>query len=253
MAVNLTPGFDLQPSAQQVPVSTNYINNFDFLNQYLPDTYEKEFERYGNRTIASFLRMVGAEMPSNSDLIKWAEQGRLHIKYTGCTSGQAAAAVEGTWTIPNANFNPALGSQNTSALRVGQTVMISDKTPGSSLSNKGIVKTASAAGGAQTVVIAYYEAGGQAMAAGVECDIFIYGSEFNKGTNGMVGSNESDDLIFDNKPIIIKDKYSVSGSDMAQIGWIEVSGEDGVNGYLWYLKSEHDTRLRFEDYLETAM
>ena len=140
MAVNLTPGFDLQPSAQQVPVSTNYINNFDFLNQYLPDTYEKEFERYGNRTIASFLRMVGAEMPSNSDLIKWAEQGRLHIKYTGCTSGQAAAAVEGTWTIPNANFNPALGSQNTSALRVGQTVMISDKTPGSNLSNKGIVK-----------------------------------------------------------------------------------------------------------------
>ncbi|NND23198.1 MAG: hypothetical protein HKN86_00745 [Acidimicrobiia bacterium] len=254
MAVNLTPGFDLQPSAQQVPVSTNYINNFDFLNQYLPDTYEKEFERYGNRSIASFLRMVGAEMPSNSDLIKWAEQGRLHVKYTGCTSGQAAGVAEGTWTIPNANFNPALGSQNTSALRVGQTVMISDKTPGSNLSNKGIVKTASAQGAnPQTVVIAYYEAGGQAVAAGVSCDIFIYGSEFNKGTNGMVGSNESDDLIFDNKPIIIKDKYSVSGSDMAQIGWIEVSGEDGVSGYLWYLKSEHDTRLRFEDYLETAM
>ena len=253
MAVNLTPGFDLQPSAQQVPVSTNYINNFDFLNQYLPDTYEKEFERYGNRSIASFLRMVGAEMPSNSDLIKWAEQGRLHVKYTGCTSAGAAAAATGVWTIPNSNFNPALGTQNTSALRVGQTVMISDKTPGSNLSNKGIVTLASTAGGAQQVTIAYYEAGGQAVAAGVACDIFIYGSEFNKGTNGMVGSNESDDLIFDNKPIIIKDKYSVSGSDMAQIGWIEVSGEDGVSGYLWYLKSEHDTRLRFEDYLETAM
>ena len=92
MAVNLTPGFDLQPSAQQTPLSTNYINNFDFLNQYLPDTYEKEFERYGNRTVASFLRMVGAEMPSNSDLIKWAEQGRLHTKYQNCTSASAAGA-----------------------------------------------------------------------------------------------------------------------------------------------------------------
>ena len=91
------------------------------------------------------------------------------------------------------------------------------------------------------------------MAAATSCDIFIYGSEFAKGTNGMVGSNEADDFIFDNKPIIIKDKYTVSGSDMAQIGWIEVTGEDGVSGYLWYLKSEHDTRLRFEDYLETAM
>ncbi|RLC68129.1 MAG: hypothetical protein DRH97_03930, partial [Chloroflexi bacterium] len=77
MAVDATPGFDLQPSATQIPTATNYITNFDFLNQYLPDTYEKEFERYGNRTIASFLRLVGAEMPSNSDLIKWAEQGRL--------------------------------------------------------------------------------------------------------------------------------------------------------------------------------
>ncbi len=259
MAVNAVPGFDLQPSAQQVPVSTNYITDFNFLNQYLPDTYEKEFERYGNRTIASFLRMVGAEMPSNSDLIKWAEQGRLHVKYQDCTSGSAAGAGtrSAVWTIPNnlTNFNPALAGSNTNVLRVGQTVMISDKSAGSSLFNKGIVTVAPNSGGmgVNQVTIAYYEATGQAMGAAVACDIWIYGSEFNKGTLGMVGSNESDDLIFDNKPIIIKDKYSVSGSDMAQIGWIEITGEDGVNGYLWYLKSEHDTRLRFEDYLETSM
>ena len=58
---------------------------------------------------------------------------------------------------------------------------------------------------------------------------------------------------FDNKPIIIKDTYTVSGSDMAQIGWIEITTEDGATGYLWYLKSEHETRLRFDDFLETAM
>ncbi len=258
MAVNVTPGYDLQPSSQQVPLSTNYINNFDFLNQYLPDTYEKEFERYGNRSIASFLRMVGAEMPSNSDLIKWAEQGRLHVKYQNCTSGAAAASLSGVWTIPNniTNFNPALaGSPNSAALRVGQTVMISDKTAGSNLSNKGIVTVGPGSGGnaVNQVTIAYYEAGGQAMAAATACDIFVYGSEFNKGTNGMVGSLEADDFIFDNKPIIIKDKYQVSGSDMAQIGWIEVTTENGASGYLWYLKSEHETRLRYEDYLETAM
>ena len=40
---------------------------------------------------------------------------------------------------------------------------------------------------------------------------------------------------------------------MAQIGWIEITTEDGATGYLWYLKSEHETRLRFDDYLETAM
>jgi hypothetical protein len=267
MAVNLTPGFDLQPSAQQTPLSTNYITNFDFLNQYLPDTYEKEFERYGNRSVASFLRMVGAEMPSNSDLIKWAEQGRLHTKYQSCTSASAAAAVDGIWTIPGigvapgvgannpTNFNPQLNANSgtLATLRVGQTVMISDNTPGSTLQNKAIIKTAPTPAAPGTFTVAYYDAGGQAVVANTSCDIFIYGSEFAKGTNGMVGSNESDDFIFDNKPIIIKDKYSVSGSDMAQIGWIEVTGENGATGYLWYLKSEHDTRLRFEDYLETAM
>jgi len=258
MAVNVAPGFDLQPSSQQVPLSTNYITDFNFLNQYLPDTFEKEFERYGNRSIASFLRMVGAEMPSNSDLIKWAEQGRLHVKYQSCTSGAAAAALTGQWTVPNniSNFNPALaGSPNSAALRVGQTVMISDRTAGSNLSNKGIVTVGPGSGGnaVNQVTIAYYEATGQEVAAGVACDIFVYGSEFNKGTNGMLGSLEADDFIFDNKPIIIKDKYNVSGSDMAQIGWIEVTSENGASGYLWYLKSEHETRLRFEDYLETAM
>ena len=266
MAVNLAPGFDLQPSAQQIPLEQNYINNFDFLNQYLPDTYEKEFERYGNRSISSFLRMVGAEMPSNSDLIKWAEQGRLHIKYSACTSAAAVGTDAGAvWTIPNntANFNPGIavpagasGARN--VLRVGQTVMISDNTPGSNLTNKAVVTAGPTNANPNQFTVAYYEAGGQAMdgvagAGAVPCDIFIYGSEFNKGTSGMEGSLEADDLFFDNKPIIIKDKYSVSGSDMAQIGWVEVSGEDGVSGYLWYLKSEHDTRLRFEDYMETAM
>ena len=37
------------------------------------------------------------------------------------------------------------------------------------------------------------------------------------------------------------------------MAWVEVSTEDGANGYLWYLKAEHETRMRFEDYLETAM
>jgi hypothetical protein len=261
MAVLGTPGFDLQPSAQQVATATNYITNFDFLNQYLPDTYEKEFERYGNRTIASFLRMVGAEMPSNSDLIKWAEQGRLHTKYTGClATGFAAGSDIATWIIPAAQVVPAsppASSQPTGgfqALRVGQTIMISDSTAGSTLQNKAVVtSSAAAAGGVYTVGVAYYEAAGQAMGAAAPCDIFIYGSEFNKGEAGMSGSLESQDFIFDNKPIIIKDNYVVSGSDMAQIGWVEISTEDGGTGYLWYLKSEHETRLRFEDYLETAM
>jgi hypothetical protein len=251
MAGNLVAGgVALQPSAEQVALSTNYITTFDFLNQYLPDTYEKEFERYGNRTISGFLRMVGAEMPSNSDLIKWAEQGRLHTKYENCTSGAAAASDTATITVPNAQLNPGTGGL---AIRVGQTVMLSDETAASTFSNKAIVTAVDNTASPRTFDVAYYEAGGQTFAAATDVTVFIYGSEFKKGTNGMDGSLEADDLILSNNPIILKDTYAVNGSDMAQIGWVEVTTENGANGYLWYLKSEHETRLRFDDMLETAM
>ena len=51
----------------------------------------------------------------------------------------------------------------------------------------------------------------------------------------------------------MRDKYSVYGSNVAQIGWVEVTTEAGTGGYLWYLKSEHESRLRFQDYLEMSM
>ena len=51
----------------------------------------------------------------------------------------------------------------------------------------------------------------------------------------------------------MKDYYEVSGSDASAIGWVEVSGEEGQNGYLWYLKAEGDTRARFADYVEMSM
>jgi len=239
-------GVALQPSAEQVALSTNYITNFDFLNQYLPDTYEKEFERYGNRTLSGFLRMVGAEMPSNSDLIKWAEQGRLHTKYEDCTTSTLAGTDTATFTISD-TLVPGSGSI---AVRVGQTIHITANAGGGE--NKAIVTAVDTVAG--TIDVAFYEAGGlDAVVAGGTNTMYIYGSEFKKGTNGMQGSLEADDIFLENNPIILKDTYAVSGSDMAQIGWVEVTTENGASGYLWYMKSEHETRLRFDDYLETAM
>ena len=246
MGVLSTPGFDLQPSAERKTLASNYITNFDFLNQYLPDTYEKEFERYGNRSVASFLRSVGAEMPSISDLIKWAEQGRLHTKYVNCASDAAAASDTATITVSD-TLVPGNGGI---AFRIGQTVFLSDNNEASK-SNKAIITDVDYTAG--TFDVAYYEAGGQTFATTDVITAFVYGSEFRKGTEGMEQSLEADDLFLENSPIIIKDKYAVSGSDMAQIGWVEVTSENGATGYLWYIKSEHETRLRFEDYLELAM
>ena len=60
----------LTPAPSKGLQNSNYLSNADytFAQQFMPDLYEKEFEKYGNRSIASFLRMVGAELPSSSDL-----------------------------------------------------------------------------------------------------------------------------------------------------------------------------------------
>jgi hypothetical protein len=241
-SVQVSPGFAITPSSVKATLPSNYITNFDFLNQYLPDTYEKEFERYGNRSIASFLRQVGAEMPSNSDLIKWAEQGRLHTKYRACSIAYGAGNDTATLTVADAGITAC-------NFRIGQTVFLSSNV--ATTSDKAIITAVSGL----TFTVAYYAAAGGTIVDSGNNDItaFVYGSEFKKGANGMSGSLEAEDSIFDNSPIIIKDNYEVSGSDMAQIGWVEVTTENGATGYLWYIKSEHETRLRFEDYLEMSM
>ena len=244
-SIAASPGVAITPSSVKATLPTNYITNFDFLNQYLPDTYEQEFERYGNRSIASFLRMVGAELPSNSDMIKWSEQGRLHTKYTGVIPSSAAGSDTATFTM--ATTSPVTVCN----FRVNQTVFLSSQSVAAN-SGRGVISAVAADG--STFTVKFYNASGSPFTITTELvTVFVYGSEFQKGVAGMAGSNESQDLFFDNKPIIIKDKYAVSGSDMAQVGWVEVTTENGAAGYLWYIKSEHETRLRFDDYLEMAM
>jgi len=228
----------LTPSPTKTLFAGNYLT-FDsgsgggtFAQQFLPDVYEKEVERYGNRSVASFLRMVGAEIPSASDQVIWSEQGRLHIAYDDAT------AVAATSVITKAGH----------AVRVGQTVAISQ----SLTTVKAIVTTVTT----NTFTAVPYTGGDHLTDAGISdgtVSVFVYGSEFAKGSAGMSGSVDAGFQQFSNSPIIIKDKYSISGSDAAQIGWVEVTTENGASGYLWYLKSEHETRLRFEDYLEMSM
>lgn len=242
MAVN-TPsaGSNLNavPAPKKQTLSSNYLSftggSNDWSQQYLPELYEAEVERYGNRSVSSFLRMVGAEMPMASDQVVWSEQGRLHLAY------ETKALVAATGVI-------TLGADH--AVRVGQTVVVADATA------TDVAKGYVSAVAATTITVKRYD---KALFStdtdfgNENVDVFVYGSEFKKGDAGMSGAVTPQFKSFTNKPIIIKDHYEIAGSDAAQIGWVEVTGENGASGYLWYLKAEGDTRTRFEDYLEMAV
>lgn len=259
---NITPNFGtIKPSQKQQALETNYLNftdpnNADFVSfaqQYLPEIYEQEVERYGNRTLSGFLRMVGAEMPMASDQVIWSEQNRLHIAYTGVDVTSAAA---NTLLIP-VNLTPADPKdfvQN--VISINQTIVIMN--PDTGLEVKAIVTASNVTTGALTV--APYTAATLAAAGFTDSmddlKIFVYGSEYKKGST-LTGDNytsiEPSFTQFSNSPIIIRNKYTVNGSDTAQIGWVEIATEDGAGGFMWYLKAESETRLRFEDYLEMSV
>ena len=266
--MSLTPQFgSLIPSSTQEILNSNYLQfntgaaatgGDTFAQQYLPEIYEQEVERYGNRTLSGFLRMVGAEMPMTSDQVIWSEQNRLHISYDNCTF----AAGTGLITVAPAAGLP--GVQN--VISVNDTVVLLDTATGAE--EKGIVTASTPANAVGPVAgtIAVSAFGGAAVVGGAaltsgSIKVFVYGSSYTKGTtigagagNSAVRQSVEPQLTqFSNSPIILRSQYVVSGSDMAQIGWVEVATEDGTSGYLWYLKAESETRLRFEDYLEMSM
>jgi len=248
MSITSASGIDAAPRKQTL--ASNYVDftssaTEGWAQQYLPDLMEKEAEIYGKRTIAGFLAQVGAEEASNSDRVIWSEQGRLHLAYTA-TNADVSGNV---FTIVNDVDGNAVGADH--GIRVGDTVLISEAS-GNTIRGFVSVRTA---GAATITVLPYTHA--DCDAAGLtdndDFRILVYGSEFAKGQDGRSSANEPKFKSHMNKHIIMKDYYEVSGSDTAQIGWIEVSGEEGQNGYLWYLKAEGDTRARFTDYLEMAM
>ena len=109
----------LQPTGSKDQLyNGNYINFLDpnhqqWLQQFAPELYEKEAERYGDRRISAFLKMVGAEMAFSSDQIIWREQGRLHTRYVdvvAVTTAAAAPATLATTTAGVASNNVASGS-----------------------------------------------------------------------------------------------------------------------------------------------
>ena len=251
----ITSATQTRAGAIKTALSENYldIQNNGWAQQYLPDLMEKEAEVFGKRTISGFLAQVGAEEAMAADQVIWSEQGRLHLSYKGTI---------GTNTVSTVQLDTDMDDQDvgtTHGLRVGDTVLIASAT----LTKKGFVSqinsntdgTQSATATDFVTILPYADEHLDNVGFGADdaVTVMCYGSEHLKGTTGKVGSNEPSFTTFTNKPIIMKDMYQVSGSDVSQIGWIEVSGEDGQNAYYWYLKAEGDTRSRFADYTEMAL
>ena len=223
MAIASTPTYKITPSATKAVLPSNYVSLYDFSHAYLPETHDEIARQYGNQSITGLLYLLGAEGTMAADQFIWTEDGRLHTVYTD------AAWVSSTGIMTKAGHN----------FRKNETVHISNATT----KMRGIITAVTA----NSFTVAAYKAS-VAVATGT-VTVFVDGTEYRKGTFGMEGSVNKDFTVLKNNPIILKDNYEESGSDMTNIGWIKTSS----GGYLWYLESEFDTRRRWEDRLEMAL
>ena len=260
MAIENGPLLNQVPASQKQTLDSNYIDftasGNGWAQQYLPDLMEKEAEVFGNRTVSGFLSQVGAEESMTADQVIWTEQGRLHISVTG-----SLVTGDGTFTVTGDIDGNNAGTTNVFTLadhgvRLNDIVLIA---VAGKVFRAQVAKVTGSA-----IICLPYESALFSDATGVTgtmtANLLVVGSEWKKGTSGQGSSVTASPntvkpthVSLTNKPIILKDYYEISGSDASQIGWVEISGEDGQNGYLWYLKAEGDTRSRFTDYLEMSM
>jgi hypothetical protein len=246
------------PASKKATLSSNYIDftsgTNDWSQQYLPDLMEKEAEVFGSRTISGFLAQVGAEEAMSSDQVVWSEQGRLHLSYIGTINN-----TDGVFTMSTDIDGNTIASGE-HGIRINDICVVATA--------EGTIKCLCTAADATTATLLPYEQANidDAAAFGTgtteAATVLVVGSEYGKGKQGQGGTSSATagygtvkptHTSFSNKPIIIKDYYEISGSDASQIGWVEVTGEAGQSGYLWYLKAEGDTRARYSDYLEMTM
>ena len=260
MAITNGPLLNKVPASIQQTLASNYIDftstdTKGWAQQYLPDLMEKEAEVFGQRTISGFLSQVGAEEAMTADQVIWSEQSRLHLSYLGTVD--VDGDVNGTFTVTSDIDGNTDYPDASHGIRVNDMVLIAQA---------GAVVKALVVETPESAVVSVEPYASETLSTSLSdgaATLLVIGSEYGKGQSysDFTGTHSAERRTalepsfksFTNKPIIMKDYYEVSGSDASQIGWVEVTGEEGQSGYLWYLKAEGDTRARFTDYLEMTM
>jgi hypothetical protein len=265
MAITAGDNLNSVPAPQKQTLDSNYIDftsatTKGWAQQYLPDLMEAEAEVFGPRTVSGFLAQVGAEESMTADQVIWSEQSRLHISVKGTlNTGTSVFSVTSDIDGNNAGTTNVFTLAN-HGVRLNDIVLVA--VAGRVLKAH-VTKVDGADITAQPYSVENFDDDASiATNSSTAATLLVIGSEFKKGVNGQgsYGSGTGSartvkptHVSFTNKPIIMKDVYEISGSDASQVGWVEITGEAGQSGYLWYLKAEGETRSRFTDYLEMTM
>ena len=223
------------PAANQFDLqkldAAKYISLYDLVNK--PDNRDALIKTYGNQGITGFLQLVGATKAiAQNDEVQYWEEERLHKKQAGEMGTISAGAATATLTVTGAS-NVILRKQDVVLVNGGERGLITNITD---VTNP-------------VVTITALSSDGFTAAASGNKELPVVGNLYAQGSEQPSEFIESGITRRVNPFMIMKEVYSVTGSQATNIGWINLGNGD----YRWYLKSEGDTRQRFMDKREMMM
>lgn len=197
----------------------NFTTVYDYLTQYMPELIPQLHFMFGRGSITQFVGAVAKKDTYASDLVEWAEQGRLHGILKGVTW------TGSTFTSPT-NHN----------LRVGERIKISNGVDPEGQATVASITSA-------TVFVVTNDLTTAFPAGTVE--IVAFSNSFRQGTNPFDNGKNWNPYFRQNFSQIIKETYTTPNSKLAQKIWLETP-----NGPVWVNFEVENTRLSFLNYIE---
>lgn len=209
--------------------AAKYISLYDLVNK--PDNRDALIKTYGDQGITGFLQLVGAvKAQGTAEEVTYWEEERLHKKQAG-----SMAAI----TLGDATVVLTAAAAGDVLVREQDVVLVNG-------AERALVTDIS---GAAITLTALSSTGFSAAALNAAAEVPVIGNLFAQGSEQPSEFLESGIVKRTNPFMIMKEVYSVTGSQATNIGWIDLGGGD----YRWYVKAEADQRQRFMDKREMMM
>lgn len=256
MAISNSPSF-VNPSAVKAASLDNYVSTSATVTAgVFPRSVTPELvKKYGLQGITGFLGMIGSEAAVGQESFEHFEETLVHddlvvgTAVSALTSGQVADA---TYAAAQSIVLAAGESSSDSMyVRVNDVV---------EFTHGDLALVTAVNYGTRTITVSPYKAWttafkGSSVTHGVAAGdtIIVVGSEYGAGTDQPDGLQPRVER-YTNNVIIMKDSYEIDGSEATNITYFEVENPmNGQKGYLWYLKGEGDTYVRFQDHCELQL